>query len=292
LFWSLGYLALRCLLQLVLLRSRSESSKGAGDRGPAARALGAATPGRPAAAATERPVLARGSEPAAAPLPLELIAGDSDHAAALAQAARRSPLDLPRTNRPTDVRRRDPRARAPPGSRERSLGLQRIAGEINGLDLKCRRRLSGRSCARPASVPRVASSPGHSTRRRHVSAFWSAAETANSPGIFDAVFASEGIKILKTPLRAPKANSIAEGFVGTARRECLDWLLILNRRHLEHVLRVLVDHYNTHRPHRSLDLTPPATIGRIEQIVSCSPSAELKRRDRLGRLIHEYSYAA
>ncbi len=109
---------------------------------------------------------------------------------------------------------------------------------------------------------------------------------------FDAVFTSEGIAIVKTPIRAPKANAIAERFVGTARRECLDWLLILNRRHLEHVLRVFIDHYNTHRPHRSLDLTPPATIGRTEQIVSCSPSAELKRRDRLGGLIHEYSYAA
>ncbi len=77
-----------------------------------------------------------------------------------------------------------------------------------------------------------------------------------------------------------------------ARRECLDWLLIVNRRHLERVLRVFVDHYNVHRPHRSLDLTPPVAIGRDEWIVSCSPSAEVKRRDRLGGLIHEYSYAA
>src|SRR3954449_12261240 len=68
---------------------------------------------------------------------------------------------------------------------------------------------------------------------------------------FDAVFASEGITIVKTPVRAPKANAIAERFVGTARRECLAWLLIMNRRHLEHVLRAFIDHYNTHRPHRS-----------------------------------------
>jgi putative transposase len=60
---------------------------------------------------------------------------------------------------------------------------------------------------------------------------------------FDAVFASEGVEIVKTPVRAPKANAIAERFVGTVRRECLDCLLILNRRHLEHVLRVYVDHY-------------------------------------------------
>jgi putative transposase len=79
---------------------------------------------------------------------------------------------------------------------------------------------------------------------------------------FDAVFASEGIHVVKTPVRAPKANAFAERFVGTARRECLDWLLILNRRHLEHVLRVFLDHYNAHRPHRALGLTPPEPINR------------------------------
>jgi putative transposase len=106
---------------------------------------------------------------------------------------------------------------------------------------------------------------------------------------FDAVFASEGIDIVKTPVRAPKANAIAERFVGTARRECLDWLLIVNRRHLEHVLRVYAHHYNTHRPHRSLHLVPPAATDHGRSITS---SRDLKRRDRLGGLIHEYSYAA
>ncbi|HEY5294163.1 MAG TPA: integrase core domain-containing protein, partial [Gaiellaceae bacterium] len=74
---------------------------------------------------------------------------------------------------------------------------------------------------------------------------------------FDAIFASEGIEIIKTPVRAPKANAFAERFVRTARAERLDWLLIANRRHLERVLRIFVDHYNTHRPHRSLNLEPP-----------------------------------
>src|SRR5262249_56933469 len=106
---------------------------------------------------------------------------------------------------------------------------------------------------------------------------------------FDAVFASEGVTIVETPVRAPKANAFAERFVGTARRECLDWLLILNRRHLEHALRTLVDHYNAHRPHRSLELKPPEAIDRDWPAAS---SRGVRRRDRLGGLIHEYSYAA
>jgi len=69
---------------------------------------------------------------------------------------------------------------------------------------------------------------------------------------FDAIFASEGIEI-KTPPQAPKANAIAERF-RTVRSECLDWLLVVDRRHLERVLRTFVDHYNSHRPHRSLNL--------------------------------------
>ena len=59
---------------------------------------------------------------------------------------------------------------------------------------------------------------------------------------FDIVFRCEGIEIVRTPVRAPKANAVAERFVRTVRAECLDWLLILNRRHLERVLRVYVDH--------------------------------------------------
>jgi putative transposase len=108
---------------------------------------------------------------------------------------------------------------------------------------------------------------------------------------FDAVFASEGIKIVKTPVRAPKANAIAERFVRTVRAECLDWLLIANRRHLERVLRVFVCHYNTHRPHRSLNLVPPELSGQKLRAVR-PPTVALERRDRLGGLIHEYSLAA
>jgi transposase InsO family protein len=108
---------------------------------------------------------------------------------------------------------------------------------------------------------------------------------------FDSVFASEGIKIIKTPVRAPKANAIAERFVRTVRAECLDWLLIMNRRHLERVLRVFVDHYNTHRPHRSLNLAPPEPSEQRVRAVRL-PTAAVERRVRLGGLIHEYNVAA
>ena len=74
----------------------------------------------------------------------------------------------------------------------------------------------------------------------------------------DNVFRSEDIEIIRTPFRAPNANAFAERWVRTVRRDCLDWLLITSRKQLEHVLRVYVDHYNRHRPHRALDLTPPA----------------------------------
>src|SRR5438034_7793936 len=76
-------------------------------------------------------------------------------------------------------------------------------------------------------------------------------------GPFDEVFRSEGIRIVKTPVRAPKANAIAERFVRTVRAEGVAWLLILNRRHLERVLRIYFDHYNRERPHRGLELRPP-----------------------------------
>jgi len=103
-------------------------------------------------------------------------------------------------------------------------------------------------------------------------------------GTFDEAFRTAGIRIVTTPVRAPQANAIAERFVRTVRGECLDWLLILNRRHLERVLRVYVEHYNTQRPHRALDLQPP-------QPAEPPPTptiGEIHRHDRLGGLIHEY----
>jgi putative transposase len=109
---------------------------------------------------------------------------------------------------------------------------------------------------------------------------------------FDTVFGSEGVEIIRTPIRSPKANAIAERFVRTVRAECLDWLLILNRRHLEGVLHIYVDHYNRQRPHRALDLRPPNPEHPTLQLASSARSGDVVRRDRLGALIHEYSLAA
>lgn len=96
---------------------------------------------------------------------------------------------------------------------------------------------------------------------------------------FDEVFRTDGVNVVQTPFRAPQANAHAERFVRTARTECLDWLLILGPRHLDRVLRVYGDRYNTERPHRALGRHPP--------LANPPPpppptQAELARRDRLG----------
>jgi putative transposase len=75
---------------------------------------------------------------------------------------------------------------------------------------------------------------------------------------FDAVFAAVGVRIIKTPVRSPRANAIAERFVGTLRRECLDRMLITGERHLRLVLSEYADHYHVHRPHRTLCQSPRA----------------------------------
>jgi putative transposase len=106
---------------------------------------------------------------------------------------------------------------------------------------------------------------------------------------FDAVFAAEGIQVLRTPVRAPRANAYAERWVGTVRRELLDRMLIVGCRQLRSVLAEYVDHYNGHRPHRALGQAPP--LGPAEPPV-IPPAGRVARRDRLGGLIHEYAQVA
>jgi len=106
---------------------------------------------------------------------------------------------------------------------------------------------------------------------------------------FDEVFRTEGVNVVQTPFRSPQANAHAERFVRTARTECLDWLLILGQRQLDRVLRVYVNHYNTERPHRALGRQPPIAI---QPPPPPPPQATIRRRDRLGGLLHEYHLAA
>jgi transposase InsO family protein len=354
--WSFCYLALRCLLQLVLLRPRSEGFKELEivvlrhQLSVLRRQVG-----RPQLRSSDRLVLAAASRLLPRPYWQSFLV---------------TPATLLRWHRRLVVRRwtyTGQIGRPPVGGEIRELvlrlarenpgwGYQRIVGEINGLGLRVsattvkkilrqagigpsgeRGGLSWRAFLRQQAQSMLAvdffTVETIALRRLYVLFFIELASrrvhlagcTTNPTGAwvtqqarqfawtlqehpsrfrflirdrdskftsdFDAVFESEGIEIVKTPVRAPKANAIAERLVRTVRAECLDWLLIVNRRHLERVLRVFVDHYNTHRPHRSLHLTPPAK-GKSGIHVIRQASGALKRRDRLGGLIHEYSYAA
>jgi putative transposase len=106
---------------------------------------------------------------------------------------------------------------------------------------------------------------------------------------FDAVFTAVGVRIIKTPVQAPRANAIAERWISSTRRECLDQMLITSERHLRLVLAEYIDHFNAHRPHRALQQAPPA--GRTHPPSGVTGMGVL-RRDRLGGLIHEYAQVA
>jgi transposase InsO family protein len=104
------------------------------------------------------------------------------------------------------------------------------------------------------------------------------------PFAFEHLLAGEGVRVIRTPLQAPKANAHAERWVESARRECLDWLIIRGQRHIEHVLEEYVDHYNNARPHRALQLHPPNR--RLSRV---NPEGAIRCRPRLGGLLREYS---
>ena len=96
--------------------------------------------------------------------------------------------------------------------------------------------------------------------------------------------------MIRAPIAAPRAKAHAERWVGSVRRECLDRILIVSRTHLERVLREYVAYYNTHRPHRSLEQRPP--LGETAPVSARDQEWSVRRRDRLGGLLHEYELAA
>jgi transposase InsO family protein len=109
---------------------------------------------------------------------------------------------------------------------------------------------------------------------------------------FDEIFRSNGMEIIRTPFRAPQANGVAERFVRNVRSECLDWLLILDPSHLERVVATFIAHYSGHRPHRALALRPPQPLREPPSRASATDATSVRRRDRLGGVIHEYLGAA
>jgi transposase InsO family protein len=104
---------------------------------------------------------------------------------------------------------------------------------------------------------------------------------------FDDVFRSESIRVIRTPVRAPRANAFAERFVRTIRHECLDWTLIHGHRHLQAVLEEYIEHYNRHRPHRSLDLSAPEPASGVPPATGA-----VIRRPLLGGLVNQYQRRA
>lgn len=113
------------------------------------------------------------------------------------------------------------------------------------------------------------------------------------PGLFDAILADAGIEVVLSGVRMPRMNSVMERWVQTCRHELLDRTLIWNQTHLLHALREFEHFYNRHRPHQGIanarplhplpaQLTNPDRIARLD----------VRRRDRLGGILHEYEHAA
>jgi transposase InsO family protein len=109
---------------------------------------------------------------------------------------------------------------------------------------------------------------------------------------FEAVFACSGIDVVKIPPRALRANAYAERWVRTVRADCLDRTLVWNDRQLCRVLTEYLRHYNSVRPHRSLDLLPPRAAPRLRLVGPGTVQSPVQRVDVLGGLIHEYRRAA
>ncbi|MEV2273419.1 integrase core domain-containing protein [Nonomuraea africana] len=113
------------------------------------------------------------------------------------------------------------------------------------------------------------------------------------PALMDEILADAGIQTALTGIRMPRMNSIMERWVQSCRHELLDRCLLWNERHLRHALREYELFYNRHRAHQALAQaaplrTVPDPITDPERITDLN----IRRRDRLGGVLHEYSHAA
>jgi transposase InsO family protein len=113
------------------------------------------------------------------------------------------------------------------------------------------------------------------------------------PALFDAVLTDAGIDVVLSGIRMPRMNSLMERWVQTCRRELLDRTLLWNQRHLLHALREFEQFYNGHRPHQGIanarPLYPlPAHVADPDKLARL----DIRRRDRLGGILHEYEHAA
>ena len=102
---------------------------------------------------------------------------------------------------------------------------------------------------------------------------------------FDEIFRTEGARVIKTPIRAPNANAFSERSIRTIRAEVTDRVLVLGPSHLDRLLARFAEHYNSHRPHRGIELASPDTIGILPEVVEI---ADVRRRRAVAGLINEY----
>jgi putative transposase len=110
---------------------------------------------------------------------------------------------------------------------------------------------------------------------------------------FDEVFRADGVRIIKTPPQAPRANAICERLIGALRHEVLDQILIFNKRHLSKILTEYAEHYNDHRPHQSRSQRPPAVeTGVTLPITDLRDTRSVRRQPILNGLINQYHRAA
>ncbi|WP_052443015.1 integrase core domain-containing protein [Streptacidiphilus neutrinimicus] len=115
---------------------------------------------------------------------------------------------------------------------------------------------------------------------------------AKYPALFDPILADAGIQVVLTGFRMPRMNSVMERWAQTCRHEFLDRTLIPNESHLRRALSEFEQHHNAHRPHQAMNqaaplraVPEPLDAGQITRL-------DIRRRDRLGGVIHEYRHAA